>query len=286
MSGAFILGSYDITGEVLIPSVATTGSADIVVLYLWLLGGLMGVWSRTGAAQAFAEFMTVKIRSRTAHREAGRVVSRRHLLPGRDSEHGPGGDDGQTHRRPRSASATKSWPTSWTRRRRRSPRNSRSTPGPAMSKFIFVGGVSFLATEVRPHQVLLPERAVLLLRDLRRRRDVSAEHREATVPGQATRGRHGTVPNHWQARRRRRGPAGGTRTAGQQRPRGYKAHVLEFFAPLIVLIGIAVGTFVLYGAPEVHWAFGGALRSRPAWRSARGCRSRTSFRASRTASRA
>ena len=30
----------------------------MLVLYLWLLGGLMGIWRKTGAAQAFAEFMT------------------------------------------------------------------------------------------------------------------------------------------------------------------------------------------------------------------------------------
>ena len=60
VSGAFLLGRYDLTGEVLIPSFATTNSASILVLYLWLLGGLMGVWSRTGAAQAFAEFVTAR----------------------------------------------------------------------------------------------------------------------------------------------------------------------------------------------------------------------------------
>ena len=60
VSGALLLGRYDLTGEVLIPSLATTGSASVLVLYLWLLGALMGVWSRTGAAQAFAEFVTVR----------------------------------------------------------------------------------------------------------------------------------------------------------------------------------------------------------------------------------
>ena len=59
-SGALILSRYDLTGEVLIPSLATTSSAALLVLYLWLLGGLMGIWSRTGAAQAFAEFITVR----------------------------------------------------------------------------------------------------------------------------------------------------------------------------------------------------------------------------------
>ena len=36
----------------------TKNAAGILLLYLWLLGGLMGVWARTGAAQAFAQLMT------------------------------------------------------------------------------------------------------------------------------------------------------------------------------------------------------------------------------------
>ena len=42
-------------------------------------------------------------------------------------------------------------------------------------------------------------------------------------------------------------------------PDGYRPHVLEFFLPLAALIGIAVGTFVVTGSPNVHWAFGAAL---------------------------
>ena len=60
VSGALVLGRYDLTGDVLIPSLATTNAAGILLLYLWLLGGLMGIWSRTGAAQAFAELMTAR----------------------------------------------------------------------------------------------------------------------------------------------------------------------------------------------------------------------------------
>src|SRR6056297_2863597 len=47
-----------ITIAVLLPSLASESAAAILLLYLWLVGGLMGIWSRTGAAQAFAEFMT------------------------------------------------------------------------------------------------------------------------------------------------------------------------------------------------------------------------------------
>ena len=55
--GAFLLGRYDITGDVLVTSLSTTAAASVLVLYLWLLGGLLGIWSKTGAAQAFAECM-------------------------------------------------------------------------------------------------------------------------------------------------------------------------------------------------------------------------------------
>ena len=41
VAGALILTRYDFTGEVLIPSLSTTNAATILVLYLWLLGGLM-----------------------------------------------------------------------------------------------------------------------------------------------------------------------------------------------------------------------------------------------------
>ena len=44
-----------------------------------------------------------------------------------------------------------------------------------------------------------------------------------------------------------------------QVPEGYKTHVLEFFLPLTLLIGTAVGTFIYMGSPKVNWAFGIAL---------------------------
>ena len=55
VAGASMLVDFDPAG---VTSGATPGAAGVLVLYLWLLGGLMGLWSRTGAAKAFAEFMT------------------------------------------------------------------------------------------------------------------------------------------------------------------------------------------------------------------------------------
>jgi Na+/H+ antiporter NhaC len=42
-------------------------------------------------------------------------------------------------------------------------------------------------------------------------------------------------------------------------PPGYRPHSLDFFLPLILLIGVAIGSFIAWGAPEVHWAFGAAV---------------------------
>ena len=55
--GAFMMGQYDLTDQILIPAMAQTGTAGLLLLYLWLLGGLLGIWSKTGAAQAFADYM-------------------------------------------------------------------------------------------------------------------------------------------------------------------------------------------------------------------------------------
>ena len=259
VSGAFILGSYDITGDVLIPSVATTGSAAIVVLYLWLLGGLMGVWSRTGAAQAFAEFMTVKfVRGpRTAKLVAwslgvvffqGGTVSTvlvgTTVRPIADKERISHEELAYVVDSTASPIASQLAFNAW--------------PG-YVQAFIFVGGVGFLATEadrirfffesvpfcfyaifaVAGTFLLSVEKPLFLGKQLG-----AAMERSRTT---------GQLDSDEAA------PLAAPELQGSNVPEGYKAHVLEFFGPLILLIGIAVGTFVLYGAPEVHWAFGGAL---------------------------
>ena len=58
VSGALLLGSYDVTGGVLVPGLSNSGAALIVVLYLLFLGGLLGLWSRNGGALAFADWVT------------------------------------------------------------------------------------------------------------------------------------------------------------------------------------------------------------------------------------
>ena len=258
-SGALLLGKYDITGEVMIPSLASTNSAGVLLLYLWLLGGLMGVWSRTGAAQAFAEFMTARfVRGpKTAKLVAwalgivffqggtvSTVVVGTTVKPIADKERVSHEELAYIVDSTASPIASQLAFNAW--------------PG-YVQAFIFVSGVGFLATEtdriafffqsvpfcfyaifaVLGTFLLSIEKPVFLGRRL------AAAMRRARATGKLD--AEGADPLSARELQASRVPA------------GYAPHVVEFFLPLGTLIAIAVGTFVAYGSPNVQWAFGTAL---------------------------
>ena len=257
--GAFMLGKFDITDAVLIPNLATESAAGILMLYLWLLGGLMGIWSRTGAAQAFSEYMTRHfVRGpRSAKLVAwmlgviffqGGTVST--VLVGTTVK--PLADKNNISHEElayivdSTASpiaivvAFNAWPV-------------------YVQALIFVPGVSFLSTEAErinfffssiPFSFygILAVMGTLLLsldidtfsgRGIRRARARARETGELDAPGAA--------------------PLSSKELHASNVPEGYKPNVLEFVVPLLLLIGIAVGTFVANGSPQVNWAFATAL---------------------------
>ena len=259
VSGALILGGYDITGDVLIPSIATTKSAGIVVLYLWLLGGLMGIWSRTGAAQAFAEFMTVHfVRGpRTAKLVAwalgviffqGGTVSTvlvgTTVKPIADKERVSHEELAYVVDSTASPIASQIAFNAW--------------PG-YVQAFIVVAGVGFLATEadrisfffssvpfcfyaifaVLGTFLLSIEKPIFLGKQMAAAIERSRNTGELDAPDADP-----LSPEELQA---------------SNVPVGYKPNVIEFFLPLGVLIATAVGSFIALGSPNVHWAFGAAL---------------------------
>ncbi len=259
VTGAFMLGRFDITNAVLLPSLASESAAAILLLYLWLVGGLMGIWSRTGAAQAFAEFMTthfvkgprsaklvswlmgviffqggtisvvlvgtivkpVADKERVSHEELAYIV---------DSTASPIA----------SVLAFNAWPT-------------------YVQAFIFIPGVAFLATEEERVRFffqsvpfsfygILAVLGTLLLSlgitrfagpGIRAARKRARETGELDAPGAI--------------------PMSAKELHATHVPAGYRPQVAEFFVPLAVLIAIAVGTFVAMGTPRVNWAFGAAL---------------------------
>ena len=259
IAGALLMGRYDFTGEVLIPSLATKSSAGILLLYLWLLGGLMGVWSRTGAAQAFAEFMTVRfVRGpRSAKLVAwllgvvffqGGTVSTvlvgTTVKPIADSEKISHEELAYVVDSTASPIASQLAFNAW--------------PG-YVQAFIFVSGVSFLATEADRiafffksvpfcFYAIFAVLGTLLLsieKPLFLGKQMKAAIARARSTGQLD------APGA--------DPLSAKELQGSNVPEGYTPHVLEFFLPLGTLIAIAVGTFIVGGAPNVQWAFGIAL---------------------------
>ena len=56
VTGGFISGNFDIVSGYILPALGTPGYAQILLIYLWSLGGLIGIWSKTGGAQRFASW--------------------------------------------------------------------------------------------------------------------------------------------------------------------------------------------------------------------------------------
>ena len=257
--GAFMLGQFDLTDKVIIPNLAKEGTASLLLLYLWLLGGLLGIWSKTGAAQAFANYMTLHFvkgqrsaklvswllgvlffqggtmstvlvgttvrpladRAKVSHEEMSYIV---------DSTASPIA----------SVLAFNAWPA-------------------YIQALIFVPGVSFLATESDRlkfffssipfsfYGILAVIGTLLLSLNIMTfsgRRIKEAHHRAATT---------GKLDAD------NAKPLSAKELQTCDVPTGYKPHVLEFILPLAILIGIAIFTFITLGSPKVNWAFGAAL---------------------------
>jgi Na+/H+ antiporter NhaC len=257
--GALLLGSYDITDAVFVENLATENAAGVLLLYLWLLGGLLGVWSRTGAAQAFAELMTRKfVRGpKTAKLVAwslgviffqGGTVST--VLVGTTVK--PLADQ------QRVSHEELSYIVDSTASPIASQLAFNAWPG-YIQAFIFVAGVPWLATEsdritfffcsvpfcfyaifaVSFTFLLSIEKSPFLGPRMRR------AIRRARETGQL---------DHPEAE-----PLAAKELHVSHVPEGYTPHVFDFFAPLLLLIGIAIGTFIVTGSPQVRWAFGAAL---------------------------
>ncbi|WP_422134546.1 Na+/H+ antiporter NhaC family protein [Endozoicomonas sp. ALD040] len=257
--GAIMLGQYDLTDKVIIPNLAKKGTASILLLYLWLLGGLLGVWSKTGAAQAFATFMTkhfvkgersakivawllgvlffqggtistvlvgttirpIADKAKVSHEEMSYIV---------DSTASPIA----------SVLAFNAWPT-------------------YVQALIFVPGVSFLATEADRlafffssvpfsfYSILAVTGTLLLCLNITCFSGslMKKAHRRALETGQLD------APGAT--------PLSTTELQTPKVPENYRPNVLEFIIPLVSLIAIAVLTFIYLGTPKVNWAFGVAL---------------------------
>jgi Na+/H+ antiporter NhaC len=257
--GAFMLGRFDITDKVLVPSLASESAAAILLLYLWLLGGLIGIWSKTGAAYAFAQTMTKHfVRGARSAKVVswllgiiffqGGTVST--VLVGTTVR--PLADKAKVSHEEMSyivdstASpialilAFNAWPI-------------------YVQALIFVPGVTFLATEADRvafffasipfsfYSILAVTGTFLLSINITKfsGKGMRAAHQRAAITGQLD------APD---AR-----PLSAKELQHSRIPEYYTPHFIEFILPLIVLIIIAISSFIYLGSPKVNWAFGTAL---------------------------
>lgn len=257
--GAVMLGRFDITHQVFIPNLATTSAASILILYLWLLGGLMGMWAKTGAAQAFADHMsqhyvkgprsakvvtwflgiiffqggtmstvlvgtTVKPiadKAGVSHEELSYVV---------DSTASPIA----------SLIAFNAWPA-------------------YIQAFLFIPGVAFLATEndrVAFFFASVPFSFYAIFAVLG---TLLLSLNVTTFSGSPLKKAIQRVRETGELDAPDASPISAKELHQSQVPEGYTGHRLEFILPLVSLIIIAIGSFFLTGAPQIHWAFSGAL---------------------------
>lgn len=55
LTGGIVSGQFNVIDAFFLPAIGSESFATILLVYLWALGGLIGLWTRTGGARAFAE---------------------------------------------------------------------------------------------------------------------------------------------------------------------------------------------------------------------------------------
>ncbi len=60
LAGGLIIGRVNVLDAFIIPAIATENYAQILVVYLWALGGLLGMWNRNGGARFLAQKLAEK----------------------------------------------------------------------------------------------------------------------------------------------------------------------------------------------------------------------------------
>ncbi|MCG7532154.1 sodium:proton antiporter [Psychrobium sp. MM17-31] len=259
--GSFILGKYDILNGVLVPSLATSSTAAILLLYLWLLGGLMGLWAKTGAAQAFAETMTKHFvkgprsakfiawltgiiffqggtmstvivgttvkpladKANISHEEMAYIV---------DSTASPIA----------CILAFNAWPA-------------------YVQALIFVPGVAFLATEADRINFFFSSIAFSFYAILAVFGTLLLSLNFLKFSGKPLRQAHQRALTTGQLDAPGAKPMSAKELTQTPVPSNYRASAYDFIVPLIILIVTSIATFVFLGSPKVNWAFGLALLS-------------------------
>jgi Na+/H+ antiporter NhaC len=257
--GAIMLGRYDLTDKVIIPNLAQEGTAALLLLYLWLLGGLLGIWSKTGAAQAFANFMTKHfVKGRKSAKVVSWLLGMLFFQGGTMSTVLVG-----TTVRPLADKAKVSHEEmSYIVDSTASPIASilAFNAWPAyVQALIFIPGVSFLATEADRISFFFQSIPFSFYSMFAVMGTLLLSLNVTIFSGKRIRAAKLRAETYGQLDAPDAKPLSAKELQSTDTPQGYKPHVLEFILPLVTLTAIAVGSFVMLGTPKINWAFGAAL---------------------------
>lgn len=259
ISGGLLLQKYNIVDEVLLPSFASSRGAGILLLYLWLLGALMGIWSRTGAAEAFAQWATRNfVRGPKSAKFVAWLLGILFFQGGSISTVIVGATVKPVADKERISHEELSYIV-----------DSTASPIAILLAFnawplyiqalLFVPGVAYLATEearisfffdnlyLSFYAIFAVLGTFLLAMDC------------APIVGKKMRAAIKRSRETGQLDRPGAEPMVSQELQTSSVPEGYKPSVLEFVMPLAVITAIAVGTYWFFKTPEVRVAFGVAV---------------------------
>ena len=259
VTGSLMLGIYDVP-SVIIGELASKKGAKVLVLYLILLGALLGIWSRTGAAKAFAEFMARKFV--TGPKSAKLVAwflgiifhqggTMSTVLVGTTVK--PLSDEEKVSHEELSyiVDSTASPIAALL------PFN--AWPG-YVQAFIFVSGASFLATDADRNLFFMKSIPIsfycilavgfTFLMAIDKLPFMSQQFKDAVKRSRET-GQLDAEDAHSLEEEKAMNVV--------HVPKGYAPHLSEFVLPIALIIGISMFTFVTLGSPKVLWGFGCAV---------------------------
>lgn len=258
-SGALVLGQYDLTDEVFINVFASKNAAGVLLLYLWLLGGLMGMWAKTGAAQAFADYMTKHfVKGPKSAKVITWLLGVIFFQGGTVSTVLVGTTVKPLADREKIAHEELSYIVDSTASPIAILLAFNAWPG-YVQAFLFVPGVTWLATESDRlsfffSSIPLSFYAIFAVLGTFLLSIDKAPFLGKKLKNAIERARTTGELDHPESE-----PLSAKELTKNSVPGYYQPHIIDFFGPLALLIAIAVGTFVFMGSPKVRQAFGIAL---------------------------
>ncbi|MBL6722600.1 MAG: sodium:proton antiporter [Candidatus Margulisbacteria bacterium] len=254
--GALLLTQYDIIDSILLQSMATKSAAGIMLLYLWLLGGLMGIWSRTGAAKSFASLMTKHIvRGPKSAKFVAWMLGVIFFQGGTMSTVLVGStvkpiadEENISHEElsyivDSTASpiacllAFNAWPS-------------------YVQSFMMVSGVGFLATETDRIKFFFASVPFSFYAIFAVLGTLLLSFDKAPFLGKQMKAAIKRARTTGELNSKHAKPLSAKELESSHVPANYTPNVIDFFLPLALLIGVTIGTFVLMGSPNVRWGFG------------------------------